>query len=201
MFDNPIEIGRVALTKSNRQNRCVVIALAVAALLLSALLGPVAPAEARACKHKNGEPGEVSAREAERAVVCLINRKRANHGERKLKANGDLGHAAGKHSRYMKRHGCFSHQCRGEPDLGSRLRRSGYLAGGGSAGYGENIAWGGGGLGTPRNIVESWMRSSGHRANILDSDFEHIGIGVVWGSPSNPRADAGLYTADFGYRG
>jgi uncharacterized protein YkwD len=175
--------------------------VALALVLLAALVGPVESAQARACKHKNGEPGEIGTREAERAVVCLINRKRANHGERKLEANGDLGQAAGKHSRYMKRHGCFSHECPRERDLEARLRRAGYLKGAGSYGFGENIAWGGGGLGTPRSIVESWMRSSGHRANILDRDFEHIGIGVVWGSPSNPRADAGLYTADFGYRG
>lgn len=196
-----MRLGRITRghDPTGRIGRVVAAWLAVVVVLLAALVAPVESAEARACKHKNGEPGEIGTREAERAVVCLINRKRANHGERKLEVNGDLGQAAGKHSRYMKRHGCFSHQCRGEPDLGSRLRRSGYLKRG-SAGYGENIAWGGGGLGTPRNIVESWMRSSGHRANILDRDFEHIGIGVVWGSPSNPRADAGLYTADFGYR-
>ncbi len=101
----------------------------------------------------------------------------------------------------MQGHDCFSHQCPREPDLESRLRRSGYLNGAGSYGIGENIAWGGGDRGSPRGIVRSWMRSSGHRANILDRDFEHIGVGVVWGSPSNRRADAGLYTADFGYRG
>jgi uncharacterized protein YkwD len=40
---------------------------------------------------------------------------------------------------------------------------------------GENIAWG---YRTPADVMEAWMNSSGHRANILSADFTHIGIGV-----------------------
>jgi uncharacterized protein YkwD len=180
-----------------------VVALAVAMAAASNLAVTVGSelTHAAACEHKNAQPRQVGTRVASRAVICLINTRRTRHGLRKLEVREELNAAAREHSRYMKRHGCFSHQCEGEPDLGSRLRRSGYLGGSGSAGYGENIAWGGGRLGTPRSIVAGWMDSSGHRANILDRNFEHIGVGVAWGSPPNPRADAGLYTADFGYRG
>jgi uncharacterized protein YkwD len=99
----------------------------------------------------------------------------------------------------MVRDKCFEHVCPGEKDLGARL--ADYLANGGR-GYGENIAWGTGDLGTPRSIVRSWMKSEGHRRNILDPDFEHIGIGIVWGVPEAGigGSSGGTYTTDFGYR-
>ena len=46
------------------------------------------------------------------------------------------------------------------------------------------------------------MESSGHRANILSSQFRHIGIGVARGAPaSGVGGPAGTYTTDFGSRG
>ena len=39
---------------------------------------------------------------------------------------------------------------------------------------GENIAWG---QKTPEQVMNAWMNSEGHRANILNSNFNHIGIG------------------------
>jgi uncharacterized protein YkwD len=44
------------------------------------------------------------------------------------------------------------------------------------------------------------MRSPGHRANMLDPSFRDIGVGVIWGTPENPDAKGGIYTADFGMR-
>ena len=83
----------------------------------------------------------------------------------------------------------------------SRVRACGYLSGG-NVGYevGENIAWGTLWLATPRAIVSSWMRSPGHRANILDARYRDTAIGV------SPRPLASLahgqpgaiYTQDFG---
>jgi uncharacterized protein YkwD len=97
----------------------------------------------------------------------------------------------------MIRDKCFEHKCPGEPDLGDRLEK--YLGDSGG-GWGENIAYGTHEFGTPRYIVNSWMKSEGHRHNILDPDFEDIGVGVVWGTP-NPKFDeGGTFTTDFGYR-
>jgi uncharacterized protein YkwD len=44
------------------------------------------------------------------------------------------------------------------------------------------------------------MGSPGHRANILSSDFEHIGIGFDDGTPQSKRDPGGIYTTDFGLR-
>ena len=54
-----------------------------------------------------------------------------------------LDRAAQRHTRYMRKHGCFSHQCKGERSLERRLRRVHYLTKHLKEwSYGENIAWG-----------------------------------------------------------
>ena len=44
------------------------------------------------------------------------------------------------------------------------------------------------------------MHSPAHRHVLLDRQLRNVGIGLVWGSPSNPGAKAATYTADFGYK-
>jgi uncharacterized protein YkwD len=65
---------------------------------------------------------------------------------------------------------------------------------------GENIAWGTLGLATPKAIVEAWMASPGHRANILDASYRDTGIGVVAAVPDSmgEGQDGAIYTQDFG---
>ena len=53
---------------------------------------------------------------------------------------------------------------------------------------------------TPKAIVRAWMRSPGHRHNILNPDFREIGIGFSRGTPSNPGASGSTITTDFGMR-
>ncbi len=146
-------------------------------------------------------PGELSKGEARSAVRCLLNRKRENHGLRSLRKSGRLKKAAQKHTRYMKSHGCFSHECPGEPSVLSRLKRVNYIHNGLRRwSYGENIAWGGSHLGTPKAIVRAWMRSPGHRHNILNPDFREIGIGFSRAPRPNPGASGSTITTDFGMR-
>jgi uncharacterized protein YkwD len=162
----------------------------------------VAEAAADAC-HRYGpsQPKTIDNADARRAVVCLINKKRRSHGRPALSTNSRLTDAAQNHSEYMESHHCFSHQCSGERSLSSRLSVVGYLTGGLLSWlYGENIAWGERRLATPRSIVNAWMNSAGHRAIILNGSYRDVGVGVVWGTPSNPKARGGIYTADFGYR-
>jgi uncharacterized protein YkwD len=83
----------------------------------------------------------------------------------------------------------------------ARMRAVGYISSS-HVGYevGENIAWATLALATPRAIVAAWMRSPGHRANILDRRYRETGVGV---SPHPPSSLAhgqpgALYTQDFG---
>ena len=56
-------------------------------------------------------------------------------------------------------------------------------------------------LGTPAATVNAWMRSQGHRDNILNANFEEIGVGIVPGSPRGGLLDAGAtYATEFGFR-
>ena len=96
----------------------------------------------------------------------------------------------------------LGHVCPGEPDIFKRLRVTGYFSGAHVWSYGENIAWGESSVGTPRALVKAWMNSPGHRANILNSSFDHVGIGTVWGNPSrSSRFPAVTVTTDFGSAG
>ena len=82
----------------------------------------------------------------------------------------------------MKRHDCFSHQCPGEGSVLARLERVKYIVAGLRGwSYGENIAWGTRNRGTPKSIVRSWMHSPPHRANILNPQFRHLGVGFARG--------------------
>ena len=175
-------------------------ALAVLMLLLAAATSPP-DAQAAECRGADAAPAKLKQREAAKAVLCLINRERRGHGLSPLHRQGEQAEAAGKHTKVMIRDRCFSHQCPGESDLTGRLVRADYMPCNCSWGIAENLADGDRRLGSPRRIVDAWMNSSDHRANILNRSYQHIGVGVAWGTPSSGRdRGSATYTTDFGYR-
>lgn len=180
--------------------------LASICLFASAALassGPLAAsARANACSHYGKTAAQnLSSGQAGHSIRCLVNRARKRHGLRHLRSNGRLRRAAEKHSDYMKRHHCFSHDCPGEPSFVARLQHVHYIVNGLRRWVvGENIAWGAGSHGTPKAIVRAWMHSPGHRANILEPRFKQLGVGFARGCPQGKRRDGGTYTTDFGMR-
>jgi uncharacterized protein YkwD len=179
--------------------------LALAAAVVLLLAGPLseaANAGASPCTRYGREnPRQLSDRQARAAVRCLLNRKRENHGLRPLGKSRRLKRAAQRHTRHMQDHRCFAHECPGEPSVLSRLKRVNYIHNGLRRwSYGENIAYGGNYLGSPRGIVRAWMHSPGHRHNILNPDFREIGIGVADGIPPEPSSNGATFTTDFGMR-
>ena len=140
----------------------------------------------------------MSRKDARRAVVCLMNKMRRHHGRYPLHARGSLNESGARHSRYMRRKGCFSHQCSGEKDLVARVMATPYLPCHCTWRLGENIARGQGRRASPAAIVTAWMHSPPHRAEILSPSLRDVGVGVVWGSKRNRRANVGTFTADFG---
>lgn len=179
---------------------------AVAGLFTLLAAAPGLPFAASASAHGCGRaadarPGSVKPGAARDAVLCLVNKQRNGAGLGDLDRDKRLQRAAQRHTDKMDGTGCFDHTCGGEGDLGTRLESVDYLSGGLTRwAYGENIAWGMESRGTPRAIVDAWMHSSGHRANILSNDFRDVGIGFVKGSPGSGRADAAIFTMDFGLR-
>jgi uncharacterized protein YkwD len=179
--------------------------LALGALALVSAVAAGAPASAAAgaggaCRQwGEAHPEQLSNGQARAAVLCLVNRERNRAGLRPLGRDRDLQRAAQRHNDRMVGSGCFSHQCSGEADLGTRLKSTGYLGGGLRRwAYGENIAWGMDRRGSPAAVVGAWMGSPPHRANILSATFREAGVGFASGSPSRGRDPGGIYTIDFG---
>ena len=180
---------------------------ALGVALLSVLCTGVASAatdgraiSSASCDDTHLVPTRSNSARIEAATLCLVNVQRARHGERALRPNADLGRSAAAHSEDMVARNYFDHTSRGGETVLDRIKASTYLPP--RAGYtlGENIALGTMQLATPAAIVESWMKSPGHRANILDAEFRDSGLGVVARAPERyGRGQRGAtYTQQFG---
>lgn len=178
--------------------------LLVLAVLLGALALPQAASAASGagCANAGTALTAGNAKLIRHATLCLLNTERARRGLGRLRSNSRLRTAALRHSSHMASAKFFDHTSPAGTSMTDRIRRAGYLRGSGGWSIGENIAWGTGSLATPRAIVRAWMRSPGHRANVLTPGFREIGIGVASGAPVRIGASAGgaTYTTDFGTR-
>jgi len=173
------------------------------ALLCCIALALPASASAATCANADLMPDASNFAGVKKATLCLLNEERSARGLSRLTPNGQLGKAAQRYSASMVRQRFFDHVSPSGSTLDSRVRRgTSYLRGSVcSWSLGENIAWGAGDRATPRKIVRFWMNSSGHRRNILDRRFRHIGIGVATGAPDDVQGQpAATYTTDFGSR-
>jgi uncharacterized protein YkwD len=184
-----------------RPGTALVITL-LTAIAAAAFLWPHSPAmkQRDACGLVDQRPSAAGLDAASQATVCLLNRERAARGLRLLSLNALLNRASLEHSREMVDLNYFEHDTPDGRSVGDRLRALGY-ARGFNASAGENIAWGVGRKSTPRAIVEAWMHSAGHRADILRPAFTEIGIGIALGAPEvtdRKSAQAATYTTDFG---
>ncbi|MFB9446593.1 CAP domain-containing protein [Dactylosporangium vinaceum] len=108
-----------------------------------------------------------------RGVVALTNTMRARSGCGPVSSSPRLSWAAWQHSRDMAGRGYFSHGSPGGGSPGSRVRAAGYSW----SAYGENIAWG---QRDARAVMNAWMNSPGHRANILNCRFRNVGVAVAY---------------------
>jgi uncharacterized protein YkwD len=173
------------------------------ALVLSvAALAAPAGAQAQGCANTNLRPTRANLEAVRAAVLCLHNEERARHGLPPLHENPRLRRAAERHAEHMVVARFFDHTTPGGSTMLDRIRRAGYTRGARAWSIGENIAWGSGRLATAAQIHRSWMRSAGHRANILRRAFREIGIGVEAGVPVRVSASqtGATYTTDFGFR-
>ena len=108
----------------------------------------------------------------EQEVIRLVNEIRTENGLRPLTYDWELSRVARYKSQDMKDNKYFSHT---SPVYGSpfQMMKSFGIS---YRSAGENIAKG---YATPEAVIEGWMNSPGHRANILNSSFTHIGVGYV----------------------
>ncbi|MEV7545098.1 CAP domain-containing protein [Streptomyces sp. NPDC089915] len=122
---------------------------------------------------------------AEAQVLALVNQERAQAGCVAVRANPPLASLAAAFSKDMAVRGFFDHT---DPDGNTPWQRA--QNAGISGMGGENIARG---QGDAKTVMESWMNSPGHRANILNCEFRTLGVGVYFG------AGGPWWTQDFGF--
>jgi uncharacterized protein YkwD len=181
-----------------RRHRIVILVLAACVPAAGAPAAWARPPGVASCASASAQPTAAGRAVAEAATLCLVNRERTRRGLRPLRANRHLAAAARDHSTDMVRRGYFEHGA-----FATRIRSHGYGRGSRAWTLGENIAWGNAELATPASIVDAWMHSPGHRANILYRGFKEAGVGVAAGVPDAEAAAVGgaTYTLDFGARG
>jgi uncharacterized protein YkwD len=108
--------------------------------------------------------------DAGRQVLALVNSARANAGCAPLRYDDRLVAAAQAHSTDMATRDYFSHTTPEGVDFATRIENAGYPNPGG-----ENIAKG---QRSADQVMQAWMNSPGHRANILNCGFTAIGVGL-----------------------
>ncbi|WP_374970800.1 CAP domain-containing protein [Terrabacter sp. BE26] len=154
--------------------RRVALALATTAALT------VAPAIGAA------QPAGAATPTVQQQVVQLVNAQRARVGCRALVADARLSRAAQAHSADMAKRRYFSHTTPEGRMFVQRIRAQGYTG----SWLGENIA---AGQPTAKAVMDAWMKSPGHRANILNCRYKAIGVGYALGGPYRY-----YWTQDFG---
>jgi uncharacterized protein YkwD len=130
--------------------------------------------------------GQPAVDSGEQEMIGRHNDARAAQGLGALTANAQLSEIAQNQANYMADIGKFQHTDASDGTVQDRATAVGYAW----TTIGENVGFDM----EAQNLFDGWMESSGHRANILDADFEEIGVG---------RATRGLYQywcVDFGSR-
>ncbi len=124
-------------------------------------------------------------------VIHLTNVERVKLGFAPLKRQDDLCKSAIWHAQDMIVNNYFDHKDHLGRHIDERIPALGYTN---YSMIGENIA---GGQPTPAQVVAAWLKSPGHRANLLNPDFREIGVACIH-APNNDLQD--IWVQDFGSR-
>lgn len=119
-------------------------------------------------------------------ILALVNSERAKVGCPPVTVAAKLVDAAQAHSADMAIHNYFSHTSLDGTSASQRVTRAGYAW----SMTGENIA---AGYATAAQVMQGWMESSGHRANILRCSYTEMGVGYYYEAQDS-------YPGSYGYR-
>jgi uncharacterized protein YkwD len=144
-------------------------------------------------------PSDSNADQVNAAILCLVNGERTDAGNLPpLQTNAQLQQAAAGMCQRMVTEHFFAHETPDGKNVVDRVEPTGYIPDSGDWVVGENLAWGSGALSTPQAIVNGWMNSPGHKANILATDYKDVGLAACQGSPSTQVSGGTVYVNDFG---
>jgi uncharacterized protein YkwD len=154
---------------------------------------PPGKAEAGTATEQTCDGESIELSKEEKLTLDLHNKIRKDKGLKQLCVDPTLQKAARAHSAEMIKKGYFAHNSRDGKTSGERLKGLGYNW----RATGENIAWGSGSYSEPKSRFEAWMKSDGHRENILDRTYEEVGVGVVKGKLKKGGEEETVYTVEF----
>jgi len=161
----------------------------------------IAEVLATPCQNKQLMPQADNLPIVRASVLCLINAERAQHGKEPLQSNSNLEQAAESHGKEMLALDYFAHVAPSGLTPVDRIRATGYIPSA-EVGYviGENLAWGTLTLASPEAIVDAWIASPEHLANILEGKYRETGIDVEPQAPESlaEGVQGALYAQEFG---
>ncbi|WP_439632281.1 CAP domain-containing protein [Gemmata sp.] len=144
---------------------CYTLLLLVGVVAVAAAQPPKAPPK------KADKKDELVLSKDEQGVIDRTNAERNKADLPPLKANPKLMAAARGHGDNMAKQDKLDHVLDDKMPA-DRVKDAGYTY----AAVGENVAWN---QKDPAQVLEAWMNSEGHRANILNKEFEEIGVAVA----------------------
>jgi len=151
------------------------------------------------CSDTGVTPSDANMDQVNAAILCLVNGERTdNGGLPPLTSNSQLAQAAKGMCQQMVTAHFFAHETPDGKNVVDRVQPTGYIPDSGDWVVGENLAWGSGALSTPQAIVNGWMNSPGHKANILATDYKDVGLAACLGSPTTQQSGGTVYVNDFG---
>lgn len=166
-----------------------VLTTAVAAIVMAAAVPFAGAAPSGSTPQPSGPP---TAAQLERALIAQMNRVRTARGRRALRPHARLRRPARAQSRYLLRIGDLRHESADGSPFWTRIVAAGFPR---NRHMGENLAMVSGcARTTARRTVAMWMRSPGHRANLLNRRFRWVGAGVAVGAGCSST----YLTADYG---
>jgi uncharacterized protein YkwD len=131
-------------------------------------------------------------------MFIAINEVRTAHGLAPVHLASGLRRAAQGHSNDMVARNYFAHTSPTGSTLAYRIMHSTFQTYG-AWWAGENLAWGTGTIGSPRNVIRMWLASPEHRSILLSSRYTYVGVGRAVGGFQGFEA-AAVWTVDFGHR-
>ncbi len=143
-----------------------------------------------------------AANQLESDVLGALNSIRRKHGLAPLRLSRPLSSAADAHSRAMGTHGFFAHDSRDGSAFWKRVQRFYGPGGYDTWSVGENLLWSSGKL-TAATALELWMKSPGHRKNILTPRWREVGLSALSVQAAQGvfgGRDVVIVTSDFGVR-
>jgi uncharacterized protein YkwD len=159
--------------RNSRRSLAVVVVLALA--LLVAVATPTAGAVTNCTQSSSWGTNRV---DLASQVVTLINQYRASKGLSQLTLSSSLTASSEWKSLHMAGYGYFAHDDPAPPVARGAYQRAKDCGYSGTA-WGENIAYG---YATAQAVVNGWLGSAGHRANIENGSFKTTGVGVATNS-------------------